>query len=251
MKKIFVLMLALVMVVSSMCVMTGCGQDSKKKLVMATNAAFPPYEMYEGKNIVGIDAEIAKAIADKLGMELEIVDTEFNAIIGGVASGKYDMGMAGMTVTEDRKKSVDFSDSYATGVQVIIVKEGSAIATADDLFADGATYKVGVQDGTTGAIYCEDDLGADRVSSYSKGADAVQALIAGKVDCVVIDNEPAKNFVAANDGLVILDTEYVTEDYAICFAKDSELTEKVNGALKELIADGTVKKIIDKYITAE
>ena len=224
------------------------GDAAKEKLVMATNAEFPPYEYKEGEQIVGIDAEIAQAIADKLDMELEIVDTGFDSIIPGVQAGKYDMGMAGMTVTEERLESVNFSTSYATGVQVIIVPEGSAIASVEDITSE---TKIGVQVATTGCIYAEDDYGMDAVSEFNKGADAVQALLSGKIDCVIIDNEPAKAFVAANEGLTILDTEYVTEDYAICFNKaDEELMAKVNAALEELIADGTVKTIIDKYIAA-
>ena len=223
-------------------------------LTMATNAYFPPYEFYDGDTIVGIDAEIGKAIADKLGMEFKIEDIEFDAIITGVQSGKFDMGMAGMTVTEERLQSVDFSDSYATGIQSIIVPEGSPIKSIDDILKEGASYKVGVQLATTGDIYISDDLGDEatsRVEEYQTGNDAVAALSAGKVDAVIIDNEPAKSYVAATSGLVILDTEYVTEDYAICFAKGNPLKDKVNTALNELIKDGTVKTIIDKYISAK
>lgn len=168
-------------------------------LTMATNAAFPPYEYYEGGKIVGIDAEMAAAIADILGMKLVIEDTEFGSIVGGVQSGKYDIGMAGMSVTEERMQSVNFSDTYATGIQSVIVKEGSSIKSVDDLYADGATYVVGVQQDTTGDIYCTGDFGEERVIRFAKGADAVQALVTGKVDCVIIDNEPAKSFVEANN----------------------------------------------------
>lgn len=217
-------------------------------LVMATNAAFPPYEYYEGEKIVGIDADIAQAIADKLGMTLRIDDMDFNSIITAVQSGKVDMGMAGMTVTEDRLKNVNFTDSYATGVQVIIVNDGSDITGPDDL--EGK--KIGVQEGTTGHIYCSDDYGEDNVIAYTTGANAVEALKTGKVDCVVIDNEPAKEFVAANTGLKILDTEYVKEDYAIAVGKDNEeLLDKVDKALNELKEDGTVQQIVDKYIKAQ
>lgn len=225
----------------------------KKTLTMATNAYFPPYEYYEGEEIVGIDAEVAKAIADKLGMELVIEDMEFNAILAAVQTGKADMGMAGMTVSEERLESVDFSESYATGVQVVIVKADSDIASIDDLQGK----KIGVQLATTGDIYASDTpenggFGEENVEKYSKGAEAVVALSQGKIDAVIIDNEPAKAFVKANEGLKILDTAYADEEYAICFAKgNTEMIEKVNGALKELIADGTVKKIIDKYIPAE
>lgn len=219
------------------------------KLTMATNAAFPPYEYIEGDKIIGIDAEIAEKIAEKLGLELEIVDTEFDSIIPGVQSGKYDMGMAGMTVTDERLESVNFSDSYAKGVQVVIVKEDSAITSVDDI---NEKTKIGCQVATTGSIYAQDDYGTDAVSEFSKGADAVQALLQGKVDCVIIDNEPAKAFVAENEGLKILETTYVEEDYAICFNKENtDLQEKVNAALKELIADGTVQEIVNKYIPAE
>ena len=174
--------------------------DGAEELVMATNATFPPYEYYDGSDIIGIDAEIASAIADKLGMKLVIEDTEFGSIIGGVQTGKYDMGMAGMTVTDERKESVDFSSTYATGIQSIIVLEGSKITSVDDLYADGAKYVVGVQQDTTGDIYATDDFGESRVIRYNKGTDAVQALLTGKVDCVIIDNEPAKNFVETNNG---------------------------------------------------
>lgn len=227
--------------------------EAKKTLVMATNATFPPYEYYDGESIVGIDAEIAQAIADKLGMELKIEDMEFNSIINAVQNGSVDFGMAGMTVTEDRLKSVDFSDSYATGVQVVIVKEDSDIASVDDLTGK----KIGVQLSTTGDIYASDTpdnggFGEENVEKYSKGADAVIALTQGKVDAVIIDNEPAKEFVKANEGLKILETEFVSEDYAIAFAKNNtELKDKVNTALNELINDGTVQKIIDKYIKAD
>lgn len=228
---------------------TNTDTDTQETLTMATNAEFPPYEYKEGDNVVGIDAEVAQAIADKLGMKLEIVDTKFDAIIPGVQSGKYDMGMAGMTVTPEREQSVSFSDSYATGIQSIIVKQGSDIKSVDDL---SEKTKIGVQLGTTGDIYAKDDFGDEAVQEYDKGADAVQALIAGKIDCVIIDNEPAKSFIAANEGLEILKTSYAEEDYAICFKKDNtELQTKVNDALKELIADGTVQKIVDKYITAD
>ena len=257
MKKIISIALVLLMVVS---MMAGCG--SKKnlgtveegKLIMATNAQFPPYEFYEGETIVGIDAEIAKAIADKLGLELVIDDMEFDSIIEAVKGGKADMGLAGMTVTPERQESVNFTVSYATGVQVIIVAEDSAITSVDDLFAEGASHVIGVQRNTTGDLYSTwdlEDAGLATIDRYSKGADAVQALKTGKVDCVIIDNEPAKAFVASVEGLKILETEYVLEDYAAAMNKNNaELYEAVNAALQELIKDGTVQKIIDKYIPA-
>lgn len=173
--------------------------EGKEEIHMATNAQFPPYEYYDGDAIVGIDAEMAAAIADKLGMKLVIDDMDFDAIITSVQTGKSDFGMAGMTVTEERLQNINFSDSYATGIQSIIVPEGSEITTVDDLYKDGAKYLVGTQKGTTGDIYSEDDFGADRVMKYTTGNEAVQALITGKVDCVIIDNEPAKAYVEANN----------------------------------------------------
>ena len=229
------------------------GADEGYKLVkegtltMATNAQFPPYEYYDGKDIIGIDADIAKAIADKMGLELKIEDMEFDSIITAVSTGKADLGLAGMTVDPDRQKNVDFSDPYATGVQVIIVKEDSTIAKPDDLKGK----KIGVQLSTTGDIYATDDFGKDSVVQYNKGSDAVMALTQGQVDAVIIDNEPAKSFVEANKGLKILDTKYATENYAACIAKDNTgLTKAVNKALAELKADGTLQKIVDKYIKA-
>lgn len=217
-------------------------------LTMGTNAAFPPYEYYEGEEIVGIDAEIAQALAEKLGLTLEIVDMDFNSIITAVQSGKIDVGIAGMTVEPDRLENVDFTDSYATGVQVVIVPEDSEIASVDDL--EGKL--IGVQEGTTGHTYCMDDYGDENVIPYTNGATAVQALLDGKVDCVVIDQQPALSFVEANEGLKILETEYTVEDYAIAVSKENPaLCEALNTALNELIDDGTVQGILDKYITAE
>ena len=224
------------------------------KLIMATNATFPPYEYIEGNEIVGIDAEIAAAIAEKLGLELQIDDMEFDAIVESVKGGKADIGLAGMTVTPERQEVINFTANYATGVQVVIVTEDSAIASVDDLFAEGAMHIIGVQRNTTGDLYSTwdlEDAGLATVDRYSKGADAVQALLTGKVDCVVIDNEPAKAFVEANAGLKILDTAYAVEDYAAAMSKDNEeLFNAVNKALEELIADGTVASIVEKYIPA-
>ena len=259
MKKLLVVLLALALVFA----MAACGGSEEPAadgefttategvLIMATNAAFPPYEFYEGDKIVGIDAEVADAIAQKLGLTLQIEDMAFDSIIAAVQSGKVDMGMAGMTVTEERLESINFTDSYATGVQVVIVPDDSEIASVDDLFEGG--HSIGVQTSTTGDLYCTWDLedeGLATVERYNNGADAVQALVTGKVDCVVIDNEPAKSYVEANEGLQILETEYAVEDYAICISKDNEpLLNAINNALNELIADGTVQSIVDKYIT--
>ena len=224
-------------------------ETGKKVLKMATNAYFQPYEYYENGKIVGIDAEIAAAIAEYLNMELVIEDMEFDTIITAVKEGSVDFGMAGMTVTPDRLLEIDFTNSYATGVQSIIVKEGSEITHVDDLFADDANYKVGVQLGTTGDIYASDDLGEERVTQYNNGNNAVLALLGDDVDCVIIDNEPAKALVAANEGLTILETSYADEDYAICVAKDNDaLLEKINEAIVALTKDGTIDAIVAKYI---
>lgn len=258
MKKIIALMLVVVLAATSAFVLASCGDSengssssgdsdkssSKGELHMATNAEFPPYEYMEKDNIVGIDADIAQAICDKLGYTLVIDNMQFDAIITAVTSGKADFGMAGMTVTEERKEAVDFTDTYATTTQVIIVKEnGSKVKSADDL--EKAT--IGVQLGTTGDIFVSDIDGA-KVQRFSKGAEAVEALSTGKVDAVVIDSEPAKAFVKEKGGLKILDDPFATEEYAICLAKDSELTAEFNKALKELKEDGTLDKIVDKYI---
>ena len=254
MKK-FTKVLALVLALMMMFALSACGSSDTVEdgvLIMATNAEFPPYEYIENNQIVGIDAEIAAAIAEKLGLELRIENMEFDSIISSVKGGKVDIGAAGMTVTPERLEEVSFTTTYATGVQVVIVTEDSAITSVDDLFAEGANHTIGVQLATTGDLYSTwdiEDEGLGTVDRYNKGADAVMALKSGKVDCVIIDNEPAKAFVAENEGLKILDTEYAIEDYAIAINKDNaELLEQVDKALQELIADGTVQSIIDKYI---
>ena len=218
------------------------------KLTMSTNAQFPPYEMTtDDGGFEGIDVEIATAIAEKLGLELDILDMDFDSALLAVQQGKSDIVMAGVTVNEDRQLVMDFTDSYATGVQVIIVKEGSDV-TIDNM-GEGL---IGTQRGTTGNIYCTDDYGEEHVVAYDDGFTAVQALMNGQVDCVVIDNAPAQEFVKNNAGLTILDTEYAVEDYAIGLNKgNTALLDAINGALAELISDGTVQSIVDKYIPAE
>ena len=265
MKKIIAMMLALVMCFAL--VACGGGSDASDntadagfttavegKLYVATNVAFPPYEFYEGTEAVGIDMDIARAIGEKLGLEVVIEDMEFDAINESVKSGKSDVGFGGMTVTPERAEIIDFTTSYATGVQVVIVPEDSAITSVDDLFAEGASTIIGVQRNTTGDLYTTwdlEDAGLATIDRYSKGADAVQAMISGKVDCVVIDNEPAKAFVAENEGLKILETAYALEDYAASVSKDNpELYAAINSALEEMIADGTVAAIVEKYIPA-
>ncbi len=270
-KKTWIKILSAVLVLAlGMTALWACGgseepeAEEKNVLIMATNAAFPPYEYKEGNDFAGIDVDIAKLIAEKLGMELQIEDVEFGSIIGGVQSGKFDMGMAGMTVTEERLQSVNFSTTYATGIQSVIVPADSEYASFEDFYtgfdADGNPtgvkegIKIGVQQDTTGDIYSSSSaeewgFGDENVVRYKTGAEAVQALSTGKVTAVIIDNEPAKSFVSTTEGLKILDGEYTNEDYAICVAKDNtELLDKINTALAELEAEGKIEEIINSYI---
>ena len=251
MKKFVALFLALMMLTTAFAALA----EETRTLIMATNASFPPYEYYDETGaIVGIDAEIAAAIAAYLGYDFQIDDMEFDSIITAVDSGKADFGLAGMTVTEDRLEQVDSSDSYATGVQVVIVRDGSSITSVDDLVAEGANHIIGVQLSTTGDLYATWDIeeeGFGTVERYPNGNEAVLALVQGKIDCVIIDNEPAKAYVAANPSLTILDTEYAVENYAACFKKDSELVAKFNEALAALTEDGTIPAIIEKYIPSD
>ena len=261
MKKILAMILCLAF--CAVC-LAGCGGSSApaaeapaaapaetaKVLKVATNVAFPPYEYYENEKAVGIDVDIMQAICDKLGYTMELSDMEFGSIITAVAAGKVDVGFGAITITEERAKSVHFTTSYSTGIQSIIVKEDSPITTIDDLH--GAKIKIGVQQDTTGDIYATDDFGEDHMARFNKGADAVQALITGKCDAVIIDNSPAETFVAQNKGLKILPTVYAEEEYGFEMSYDNEaLYNEVNGALEELLKDGTVQKIIDNYISAD
>lgn len=261
MKKLIVFALTAVMLLG---LLAGCGNSNPAddnglktvesgKLIMSTNAAFPPYEMTtDDGGFAGIDVEIAQAIADKLGLELEIDDMDFDAALLAVQQGKSDIVMAGVSVTEKRQLVMDFSNSYATGVQVVIVKEGSNV-TMDNL----GEMMIGTQRGTTGYLYASDTpenggYGEDHVTAYDNGMTAVQALINGQVDCVIIDKAPALEYVASNPGLTILEGNWVEEAYAIGFGKgNTALRDAVNQALAELIADGTVQSIIDKYIKAD
>lgn len=251
MKKLFAVLLSAMLLLA----MAACGEqpqtpdDTQEPAVlhMATEGTFPPYEYYDNGQLVGIDIEVAGAIAEKLGMKLETTDIAFDSIIPGVQAGKYDIGMAGVTVSEERLQQVNFSDSYATGVQVVIVKEGGKVQSLDDM----ADAIIGTQSGTTGFIYASSDFGDDHVKSFTKTTDAVEALKNGQVDCVLLDNAPAEALVDANPdaGLSILETAYTVEDYAIAINKENtDLQAKINAALAELVADGTLQSIIDKYI---
>ena len=228
------------------------------KLIMSTNAQFPPYEMvadgegFNGTGFEGIDVEIASAIADKLGLELQIDDMEFDSALLAVQNDAADVVLAGLSYSEERDEVLDFTDSYATGVQVVIVKEGSDV-TMDNL----GEKMIGTQRGTTGYIYASDTpenggYGEDHVSAYDNGATAVQALVNGQVDAVIIDEAPAKEFVAANEGLTILPGNWVEEKYCAAVNEgNTALQNAINTALNELMDDGTVQEILDKYITAE
>jgi len=242
MKK-FLCMVASVMMIFSLVACT----SKQDELVMATNAEFPPYEFHEGDKIVGIDVEICQAIADEMGKKLVIEDMAFDSVITSVYTGKADLGAAGLTITEDRLKNINFSDPYATAAQVIIVTEDSEIASPDDLVGK----KIGVQLGTTGDIYAEDIENAE-LERYNKGFEAVQALSQGKIDAVIIDNEPAKVYVSQNDGLKIVDEAFTYEEYAIAIAKENTaLLNEVNAAIAKLKESGKLDEIVAKYISAD
>lgn len=241
--KIFCGALAAVMTLS----LAGCGGEKKTTLVMATNAEFPPYEYRDGENFAGIDVEIARIIAADMGLELDIEDMQFDSIVPAVQSGKADIGIAGMTVTEDKLQNIDFSIPYTTSTQVVIVTNDSPITSPSDL--EGKT--IGVQLGTTGDEYSSEIEDAT-IERYNKGFEAVQALGQNKIDAVIIDREPAKVFVSENEGLKILDEDYTVEDYAIAVAKDNqELLEQVNASITRLKDSGKLQEIIDKYISAD
>ena len=249
MKKIITVLLALAMLLSTAAM--------AETLTMGSSCDFPPYEYYhdETGEIVGIDVEIAQAVCEKLGVELKIEDMQFDSIIAAVVSGKVDFGMSGFTVTEERKQNVDFSSTYTTAQQSVLVPADTAITSVDDLLNVENEYKIGVQIGTTGDLYITGDVEDNglkhSVERFNKYGDAVMALLSGKLDCMIVDDQVAISFAAANEGLALLDTAYALEEYAICFPKESELYASFNAALEELIADGTVQTIIEKYISAE
>ncbi|MBR1844565.1 MAG: basic amino acid ABC transporter substrate-binding protein [Lachnospiraceae bacterium] len=254
MKKILSLILTVVMV----CSLVACGNSTTstssssssstgtEKLIMCTNAEFPPYEYKEGGDFKGIDVEIANKIGEKLGCEIEILDIAFDSLIPTVNSGKADFAMAGMTITEDRKENVDFTDTYQNAVQAIIVPINSEIVDSNDMY----DKKIGVQLGTTGDIYCTDDFGDENISRYPKIVDGVQAMKTGSIDACVVDDQVAKAVVAGDEGsFKILESPYAEEEYAIAVKKgNSELLDKLNGVIKEMKSNGELKAIVDKYI---
>ena len=256
MKKLIAIVLCVLMLTA---ILAGCTPAEKGmtvtegKLIRSTNAAFPPYEMTDDNdNFIGIDVEIAQAIAKELGLELVIQDMGFTAALEAAQNGKSDIVMAGVSVTPEREEVMLFSNSYATGIQVVIVKEGSDV-TMDNL----DTKKIGTQMGTTGYLYASDTpenggYGEDNVVAYENGMTAVQALLNNQVECVIIDSAPAQEFVKANEGLTILEGAWVEEDYAIGMSKTNVALQKaINEALDKLTKDGTIQMIVDKYIKAE
>ena len=248
MKKIIALVLALVMIAACL---TACGgakgatlKNVQKagKLMVATSPDFPPFESLEGGEVVGIEPDIMKLICDKLGVEVEFVQMDFDSVLIGIQAAKYDCAMSGITVTPDRQKNMLFTDPYYNAAQVIVVKEGSDITGKADLAGKVAS----VQTGTTAESGCQDE-GID-VQSFTANADAKAALTTGKVDAWVVDNLTAIQMVEDGDGLVILEEKMTEEPYAFAFAMGSEdLVAAINSALTELIADGTVEGIFNAY----
>lgn len=253
MKKTLAIVLCIVMCAA---LLAACGSSAKpaaaeeKTLIVATNVAFPPYEYYENEKAVGIDIDIMQAICDKLGYKMQVDDMEFGSIIIAVQTGKADVGAGGLTITEERKQSVDFATPYETTVQMIITLKGSELTEGAQLEAEGASYKIAVQQDTTGDYYASDleTAGKATVERYKSAADAVLALTSGKVDCVVVDGGPAAEFVARDDTLTTFESACTKEEYGFCFAKDNtELFEAFDAALKEMLADGTVDAVFAKY----
>lgn len=242
MKKIIALLIALTTVC---CFFTACGEnaDAGKTLTMATNAEFPPFEYLEGEEIVGADVDIANAIAEKLGRKLEITNIDFDAALTGAATGKYDVAIAGVTATDERRQNMGFTDDYYTASQAIIVTADSEIKAAADL--EGKT--VSCQEGTTGEQYLLDNKYT--VQSFKTGAEAISALTSGKVDAVVIDNAVAKALSEKQDGkTVVLDEALTEEAYAIVTKLgNDEFIGEINKALAELKAEGKLAEIFEKY----
>ena len=249
MKKMF----AALLVLSFLICAVGCAET----LRVASSIDFPPYEFYDDATgeIVGIEIEIMDIIAKDLGMDLEVTDTMFDSIIATVVSGKADIGVSGFTVTEERKQTVDFTDTYTEAMQAILIPDGSPIASVDDLFNPDNAFKIGVQQGTTGDLYITDDVEANglkhTVERFNKYGDAVAALISGKLDCMIVDGQVAIAFADVNETLSVLDTAYALEEYAFCLAKENPLYDAINGELQKLIEDGTVQAIIDRYIVSD
>ena len=248
MKKIIALVLALVMIAACL---TACGgakgatlKNVQKagKLTIATSPDFPPFESLENNEVVGIEPDIMKLICDKLGVEVEFVQMDFDSVLIGIQAAKYDCAMSGITVDADRQKNMLFTDPYYNAAQVIVVKEGSSVQGKADL----AGKVVSVQTGTTAESGCIDE--GIEVQAFAANADAKTALTTGKVDAWVVDNLTAIQMVEDGDGLVILEEKMTEEPYAFAFAFGSEdLVAAINDELVKLIADGTVEGIFNNY----
>lgn len=217
----------------------------KDTLVMGTNAEFEPFEYRENDEIIGYDVETAKAIAASAGMTFSIEDMAFDSLITALNSGQIDMIVAGMSVTEERLEAVNFSEPYYRAAQVIIVpKEGATVASAADL----AGKAIGVQEGTTGDIYVDEEVEGAQVNRFKKAVDAAIDLANGRLDAVVLDEQPALRIVAQNDALMVLDEALTEEEYAIAVRKNNpELLAAINAALAELEANGQKDELLEKY----
>lgn len=241
MKKVVALLMACVLVLA----FAACGQSNT--LTMVTNAEFPPFEYMEGDQFVGADIEIAQAIAEIMGKELEITNIDFDAALSGVATGKYDVAVAGITATEERMKNMNFSDAYYVASQAIVVRADSDIKGAADLNGKA----ISCQEGTTGELYLNENAEANgyTVQAFKTGAEGITALTTGKVDALVIDNEVAKALSGKQEGkTVVLDEALTKEEYAIALKKGNDaLTAEINAALQQLKDSGKLAEIFDKY----
>lgn len=277
-KKVLAVLLAAVMAGGLLAGCSGGSGNSSKsavdkikdkgKLVMYTNAAFPPFEYAEGSKVAGVDVDIAQAVADELGVKLEVKDVKFATIVGAIKSGKADIGAAGMTITKERKKSVDFSDPYAKSVQYMIVANDSSFETLDDL----AGKTIGVQEGTTGDLICSDETGEIKgddgkkerdgilpgaeVKRYANAIVAAQDLKNGRLDAVVIDKLPAESITEKNSEfktfeVVYADGSKTAEEYGIAVAKgNDDLVKVINDVIQKLNEEGKIDEFIIKHSTA-
>ena len=225
----------------------GCGdkKNNDNKIIMVTNAEFPPYEYKDNGDFKGIDIELANLIAEKMGKELEILDVAFDSVIPAIVSNKADIALAGLTVTEDRKENVNFSDTYFETSQNILVRYGDGISKVSDL--EGK--KIGVQTGNIADINYTEEFGEENIERFNKHIDAVEALKSKKIDAVVLDNEPAEFFASENDEIVLLNNVCRGEEYAIAINKDNkDLLDEINNILAKIKKSGELDEIIKKYI---
>lgn len=249
MKKMIAIMIAAMFVLAGFAAVAENG-----KLTLASNYDFAPYVYVDNGEYTGIDVDIAKIVLGELGYDIECVNMDFGAIVVGVQQGKYDVGCGAITITEERKQNVDFSVPYESAVQQVVVNAGSELADMEAVRAAADTILVGTQQDTTGYYYVADDLCANNpgnCKAYRTAADAVQALKSGQIDAVVVDDGPAKEFLADDDSLVMFVSDCAPEEYGFCFAKGNALLEDFNKVLQAKIDDGTVAAIFEKYKSAE